>query len=576
MKLPTVLAAALLAAASLTTLSAQKAPLKGKPAPAGNVSSPTTPSAQPAAAPSERKPATADSVSSLALVADSQTVTLRPHFTERSKRIVIPKKGSKVLPEIREGMIAISDGVALPYRGVMMYVNAEDGEYVWGTDFPLHNSSGYGPVGKTRLPESQGPGLHNSGYFSGGAVMGNLRLPDPQGPGLHNFRPPKSEQVAIIYPNGTYRLLSGINELVDFNEGYGLVYVKSKLSDDLNKLTFIDKEGRSAFPKLSTLVKHFNPDDYYYHEPARVYPLLENRRLYYSVGWSGDRMGKFGYADGNGAIVIKPQFDHAEGFSDGLAAVMIKDENNMEKWGFIDATGKMVIPATFKLRPGRFTEGLAAVRVGDSNNYEMTYIDKTGKRVMESKPWELGEFHNGFAWVNKSGERKAKSASIINDKFAEVRVVEFEGTPVVGKRQDRPFQPFYYVVSGVAFDDFSPMELNFQNGSQALDGRIYAPDGTVLFDCVEARVEEATIDKKADKDGRLIVNDRDVRVKLLHDLTEGELMLCQCKFKDEPRLKEKDASLQCFINKKGEIVYYFEVGFEGFEGKKPVELGKAK
>jgi hypothetical protein len=150
----------------------------------------------------------------------------------------------------------------------------------------------------------------------------------------------------------------------------------------------------------------------------------------------------------------------------------------------------------------------------------MAYIDKTGKRVMESKPWRLGEFHSGFAWVDKT--RGSSDRSVISDKFEEVRIVK----------------------TGV-----NPTELTFRNGSQAIDGRIFAPDGTVLFDGVY-RGQSGT----------------------LHDLTDGGLMLCQARFIDEPRLKEKDVWLQCFINKQGEIVYYFEEGVEGFEGKAPVQI----
>jgi hypothetical protein len=244
--------------------------------------------------------------------------------------------------------------------------------------------------------------------------------------------------------------------------------------------------------------------------------------VYHNAG-----LEKYGYIDAKWAMAIKPQFDRAKDFSEGMAAVMNKDENGRERWGFIDATGKMVIPATYKLEPGRFSEGLAAVKIGDESSYEMAYIDKTGKRVMESKPWELGEFHGGFAWVGKRSGYSDRS--VINDKFEEVRVVS-TGQHV------------------------SPTKLTFRNGSQAIGGRIFAPDGTVLFDCVDTKGQNVD----------------------LHDMTDGDLMLCSPNFYDEPRLKEKIAySLQCFINKQGEIVYYFEEGVEGFEGKAPVQVKNA-
>src|SRR5713101_34064 len=52
--------------------------------------------------------------------------------------------------------------------------------------------------------------------------------------------------------------------------------------------------------------------------------------------------GEWGYQDKSGTYVIPPQFDWAERFSEGLAAV----ERN-QKWGYIDSAGNFVIPLQF-------------------------------------------------------------------------------------------------------------------------------------------------------------------------------------------------------------------------------------
>ena len=52
--------------------------------------------------------------------------------------------------------------------------------------------------------------------------------------------------------------------------------------------------------------------------------------------------GKAGYIDKQGKFVIKPQFDAASIFIEGIAPVKVG-----EKLGFIDKTGKMVIEARF-------------------------------------------------------------------------------------------------------------------------------------------------------------------------------------------------------------------------------------
>ncbi|MDO4441411.1 MAG: WG repeat-containing protein [Moraxella sp.] len=80
--------------------------------------------------------------------------------------------------------------------------------------------------------------------------------------------------------------------------------------------------------------------------------------------------GKYGFIDKTGKAVIPVQYDFAWEFSEGLARV----EQN-DKYGFIDKTGKAVIPVQYDFA-WEFSEGLAKVKL----NGETFYIDKTGKR----------------------------------------------------------------------------------------------------------------------------------------------------------------------------------------------------
>lgn len=69
---------------------------------------------------------------------------------------------------------------------------------------------------------------------------------------------------------------------------------------------------------------------------------------------------KFGYINEKGAAVIKPQFDEARSFREGLAAVMIIDMDSVMKWGYIDKAGRFVITPCFECA-GDFSDGEARV-----------------------------------------------------------------------------------------------------------------------------------------------------------------------------------------------------------------------
>jgi hypothetical protein len=341
----------------------------------------------------------------------------------------------------------------------------------------------------------------------------------------------------IVYPDGKYRdfpveknSYGGTVEVVaasSFLDGYALVLKGNLMS---STLVFIDKNGKEVFPALKSKQTGTFGD-------FNIYPVRENRRVYYNA-----QLKKYGYADANGNILVTPQFDKARNFSDGMAAVKFKG-----KWGFIDLTGKFVVEATYNLEPGRFSEGMAPVRIGESDyEYVMSYIDQVGNRLMESKKWTMNEFHNGYAWVGTGCDK----LFVIDKNFNEVRNVTDD---------------FYHNGNGFGVCSFSMRSgsvqdkvwgVDFPNGMQMLnqggidEGDIFAPDGKLLYHCVDA-------------EGGWV---------MLHYTPGSDLMFCKVRIKNEPRLQEQDVYLSCFINNKGEIVYYFEEGYEGYEGITPVQV----
>lgn len=83
---------------------------------------------------------------------------------------------------------------------------------------------------------------------------------------------------------------------------------------------------------------------WYPQNKQKIYTCPESSNSTMSLKTEGSNLlplGKYpfwGYIDSTGKMVIKPQFDNAEGFYEDRAAVKIKD-----KWGFIDTNGNNFI-----------------------------------------------------------------------------------------------------------------------------------------------------------------------------------------------------------------------------------------
>ena len=84
---------------------------------------------------------------------------------------------------------------------------------------------------------------------------------------------------------------------------------------------------------------------------------------------------KWGFADTNANIVIKPQFKYVSYFYEERAGVCA----HRKKWGYIDTSGSIVIPLKYDL-VGRFKFGTVFVMKGRGHWFE---LDKEGN-VLDS------------------------------------------------------------------------------------------------------------------------------------------------------------------------------------------------
>ncbi len=124
----------------------------------------------------------------------------------------------------------------------------------------------------------------------------------------------------------------------------------------------------------------FHPADTYRYE------FHEGLSPYYD--WGKD---KYGYIDITGKIVIPAVYYKCEPFSEGLALVY----KTQEELFYIDRLGNEVIDFQKLSYTGykRFKEGFAPIR----NGVYKSYIDKSGAIVLTVDCYELNEFNNGLA-----------------------------------------------------------------------------------------------------------------------------------------------------------------------------------
>ena len=87
-------------------------------------------------------------------------------------------------------------------------------------------------------------------------------------------------------------------------------------------------------------------------------------------------------------------YDEIGRFVDGLALVKL---NN--KYGFIDMTGKEIIPIQYS-EAMQFGDGLAPVKIND----KWGYIDKTNKLVISAEYDTVSPFDKGYARVSKNSK----------------------------------------------------------------------------------------------------------------------------------------------------------------------------
>lgn len=222
---------------------------------------------------------------------------------------------------------------------------------------------------------------------------------------------------------------------------------------------------------------------------------------------------KYGYINDKNEIVIKPQYNDAKEFSEGLAAVLQEG-----KWGYIDNNDEIIIKPQFD-DVGMFNENLAPVR----KDGDWGYIDKNGDMIIEAKFDEAKEINEGLApvkekggwgYINKNGELIIDTIFEDAKKFNEGLAPVCEGNDwgFINDKGEYKIKPQYYKVEqfseGLAYIIGGP---NVGSGFIDSKGNMIIKDNfnkTYPFENGKAKIVEDGYTGYIDKSGNYVVNDR--------------------------------------------------------------------
>jgi hypothetical protein len=299
----------------------------------------------------------------------------------------IDSSGKVVIAPQFDSTRGFSEGLALVTRNGKKFFIDTSGRSVFEAKYDIVGNFSEGlaavNIGETRIANI---GLiDNPGKWGYIDQTGQLVLPmkythaESFSEGLAAIR--DGDRGAFIDHSGKIVFEVPLDVTLGFHEGVAGVLYRGGLS-------YFDRTGKQISPSLG-----YGPRNFSFSEGlVKV-----------------DLKGKSGFMDRSGRIVIEAQFEDADSFSEGLAPVKIRSEETTwcpraesgsrkgftMKWGFIDKTGKVVIPPQYE-SVSQFSEGLAAINSCD----EAFFIDTIGKKVISGNYEFATPFFGGLARVD--------------------------------------------------------------------------------------------------------------------------------------------------------------------------------
>jgi hypothetical protein len=293
--------------------------------------------------------------------------------------------------------------------------------------------------------------------------------------------------------------------------------------------------------------------------------------------------GKWGYINRSGEVVIKPQFDAAGSFADGLALVRYpprkkplkpgeKKPELVEGIGFIDNTGKVVIELDNPLHINgeSFSEGLTMYWTWDSEKGNVYgYIDTSGKVQIKARFTFAHSFVDGLAavcieqkcgFINKTGEFAIEPKYRVNQSFSEglaLAGLEYDTVGFVNKNGEMVIEPQFanngpQFHEGLAAVSFSQGKFGYIN----TEGVIVIPMQFEMAQPFSEGLAAVRVDSKwgyIDKSGKFAI---EPQFRGAGPFSEGIAPAGTVDFLSVSRSEEEEANASTgFIDKQGKRVF---------------------
>jgi ankyrin repeat protein len=221
-----------------------------------------------------------------------------------------------------------------------------------------------------------------------------------------------------IDKTGKWIIKPQFHETGHFHEGLAKISIKGEIGGAQLRFGFIDRTGKIVIPVRFDAADPFSQGvagvkfggKWGYIDKSGnwvIQPKYESAYQFF-YGLAPVQLGKdhWIFIDRQGRQALPEKYSKASSFSDGVAWVIIRDQS-----GFIDITGKWVLKtAPDKPHPFHFTEGLGLVSSGSmfDQNTRYGYMDKTGKMVIPQSFTKASDFQEGLASVVDMNSPHAK------------------------------------------------------------------------------------------------------------------------------------------------------------------------